>query len=179
MYSESKLRYSKILKVRVEKRLHAIISNMTEEVTKSKPLIIAHRGASALAPENTMAAFELAIKQGARAFELDTMLTSDGIPVVIHDHTLDRTTNGTGSVNQKKYDECEYFLVHRERSSITASMRPSTLHWILQEPRGMLFYSCLRSSCFKCGFQKFDRFLSCGGKKCLARSAFRRVKAEL
>ena len=72
-----------------------------------KPVIFGHRGASRYAPENTMAAFELAIKQGARAFELDTMLTSDGIPVVIHDHTLDRTTNGTGSVNQKKYDEIQ------------------------------------------------------------------------
>lgn len=70
-----------------------------------KPVIFGHRGASRYAPENTMAAFELAIKQGARAFELDTMLTSDGIPVVIHDHTLDRTTNGTGIVNQKSFDE--------------------------------------------------------------------------
>lgn len=72
-----------------------------------KPVIFGHRGASRYAPENTMASFDLAVRQGARAFELDTMLTSDGIPVVIHDHTLDRTTNGMGSVNQKKYDEIQ------------------------------------------------------------------------
>jgi len=70
-----------------------------------KPVVFGHRGASRYAPENTIAAFDLAIKQGAKAFELDTMLTSDGIPVVIHDHTLDRTTNGSGFVNQKNSNE--------------------------------------------------------------------------
>lgn len=71
----------------------------------TKPVIFGHRGASRYAPENTLAAFDLAISQGAKAFELDTMLTSDGVPVVIHDHTLDRTTNGTGEVGQKTAKE--------------------------------------------------------------------------
>jgi glycerophosphoryl diester phosphodiesterase len=62
------------------------------------PKIIAHRGASAHAPENTMAAFQLALDQGADGIELDVMLCQDGRPVVIHDDTLDRTTNGTGRV---------------------------------------------------------------------------------
>lgn len=70
-----------------------------------KPVIFGHRGASRYAPENTMAAFDLSIRQGAKAFELDTMLSSDGVPVVIHDHALDRTTNGTGEVNQKTVEE--------------------------------------------------------------------------
>lgn len=70
-----------------------------------KPIIFGHRGASRYAPENTIAAFDLAIEQGARAFELDTMLTADGVPVVIHDHTLERTTNGQGEVNQQSADE--------------------------------------------------------------------------
>ena len=64
-----------------------------------KPVIFAHRGASANAPENTLAAFELAVRLGAKAIELDTMLSRDGIPVVIHDHTLERTTNGHGLVS--------------------------------------------------------------------------------
>ncbi|MCD6576595.1 MAG: hypothetical protein J7K66_01110 [Anaerolineaceae bacterium] len=64
------------------------------------PVIFGHRGASKYAPENTIAAFELAIQQGADAFELDTMLSADGIPVVIHDQTVDRTTNGHGRVDQ-------------------------------------------------------------------------------
>jgi glycerophosphoryl diester phosphodiesterase len=58
--------------------------------------IIAHRGASGSAPENTVAAFELALVEGADAIELDVRLTADGVPVVLHDATLDRTTNGSG-----------------------------------------------------------------------------------
>jgi len=71
----------------------------------SAPLVIAHRGASMYAPENTLAAFELAIEMGADAIELDTMLTADGIPIVIHDHSLDRTTDGIGSVSSKTVAE--------------------------------------------------------------------------
>jgi glycerophosphoryl diester phosphodiesterase len=64
----------------------------------SRPIVFAHRGASAHAPENTLAAFELALRQGADAVELDAKLTSDGQIVVIHDQTVDRTTEGTGWV---------------------------------------------------------------------------------
>lgn len=58
--------------------------------------IIGHRGASGHAPENTMAALELALQQGADAIELDVRLTADGVPVVLHDPTLDRTTSHQG-----------------------------------------------------------------------------------
>lgn len=64
------------------------------------PLIIAHRGASAHAPENTIASFELALSQGADAIELDAKLSADGKVVVIHDPNVDRTTNGHGPVAQ-------------------------------------------------------------------------------
>jgi glycerophosphoryl diester phosphodiesterase len=57
----------------------------------TKPLIIGHRGASAVAPENTMAAFREAIAVGADGIEFDVRLTRDGVPVVIHDATLRRT----------------------------------------------------------------------------------------
>ena len=63
-----------------------------------RPALFAHRGASQYAPENTLAAFELAIRQKADAIELDAKLTADGHVVVIHDQTADRTTNGTGNV---------------------------------------------------------------------------------
>ena len=55
------------------------------------PLIIGHRGASAVAPENTMAAFREAIASGADGIEFDVRLTRDGVPVIIHDSTLRRT----------------------------------------------------------------------------------------
>lgn len=61
-------------------------------------VIIGHRGASAYYPENTMAAFRAAYEMDAEMIELDILLSKDGIPVVIHDETLDRTTNGAGLV---------------------------------------------------------------------------------
>ena len=63
-----------------------------------QPVIFAHRGASAHAPENTLSAFELALIQGADAIELDVKLSSDGHVVVIHDSTVDRTTGVHGRV---------------------------------------------------------------------------------
>lgn len=62
------------------------------------PKIIAHRGASAYAPENTLAAFHLAQEHNADGIEFDVMLSVDGQVVVIHDDTVDRTTNGSGRV---------------------------------------------------------------------------------
>jgi glycerophosphoryl diester phosphodiesterase len=59
----------------------------------STPLIIGHRGASAVAPENTMIAFQLALEAGADGIEFDVRLTRDGVPVVIHDEDLRRTGN--------------------------------------------------------------------------------------
>ncbi|MCE5208218.1 MAG: glycerophosphodiester phosphodiesterase [Chloroflexi bacterium] len=64
----------------------------------AQPAIFGHRGASGYAPENTMAAFELAIRQGADGIEFDVKLSSDGHVVIIHDPSVDRTTNGTGWV---------------------------------------------------------------------------------
>lgn len=63
-----------------------------------RPRVFAHRGASGLAPENTLAAFALATAIGATHLELDVHGTSDGTIVVLHDDTVDRTTNGRGDV---------------------------------------------------------------------------------
>jgi len=65
-----------------------------------KVWVIAHRGAAAYEPENTLAAFQKAIDLGADGVELDVHRSADGVLVVIHDSTVDRTTNGTGSVSQ-------------------------------------------------------------------------------
>lgn len=62
------------------------------------PLVIGHRGASASMPENTLAAFALAAEEGAHGVELDVQLAADGTVVIIHDASVDRTTNGTGRV---------------------------------------------------------------------------------
>lgn len=62
------------------------------------PTLVAHRGGAAEAPENTLAAFRHALSLGIRWFELDVQMSRDGELVVIHDQTVDRTTNGTGEV---------------------------------------------------------------------------------
>ncbi len=62
-------------------------------------LVIAHRGASTYAPENTFAAFDLALEMGAHHLELDVQMSSDGHLVVIHDDNVDRTSNGRGTVS--------------------------------------------------------------------------------
>ena len=62
--------------------------------------IFAHRGVSAHLPENTQAAFARAIELGVDGIELDVQLSADNVPVVIHDDTTDRTTNGTGSISE-------------------------------------------------------------------------------
>ena len=69
------------------------------------PVNLAHRGASALAPENTIEAFRLAVEEGAGGLELDVHMTRDGHIVVIHDATVDRTTNGSGAVSEMTLHE--------------------------------------------------------------------------
>lgn len=68
-------------------------------------LVIGHRGASADAPENTLESFRLALEQGADALELDVHLSADGVPVVIHDPDLRRTTDRAGAVASLTLEE--------------------------------------------------------------------------
>ena len=68
-------------------------------VLRPPVMCIAHRGASGLAPENTLAAVARALEIGVDLVEIDIHLTADGHPVVIHDRTVDRTTDGTGPVD--------------------------------------------------------------------------------
>ena len=63
-------------------------------------LVVAHRGASASEPENTLVAFEAALAAGADAVELDVRLTSDGVPVVMHDADVNASTDGSGFVHE-------------------------------------------------------------------------------
>lgn len=78
-----------------------------QEFRTDWPVNFAHRGASARAPENTLEAFRGAVRAGADGLELDVHLTRDGRVVVIHDDTLDRTTNGAGLVRNKTLAEIE------------------------------------------------------------------------
>jgi glycerophosphoryl diester phosphodiesterase len=66
----------------------------------STPLVVAHRGASSAYPENTLESFQGAIEAGADVIETDVRLSADGVPVIVHDQDLSRTTDGTGLVHE-------------------------------------------------------------------------------
>lgn len=110
------------------------------------PAIVAHRGASAYAPENTLAAVEKAIEIGVDFIEVDVRITIDNIPIVIHDATLNRTTAGKGRVitlpyqKIKRYDAGSWFdpCFHEERvPSLNEVMRTALPHTkILIELKG-------------------------------------------
>ncbi len=67
------------------------------------PRWVAHRGAGKLAPENTLAAFRLGAAHGYRAFECDVKLSADGVPFLMHDDVLERTTSGVGTAGQQSW----------------------------------------------------------------------------
>lgn len=69
------------------------------------PLWIAHRGAGKLAPENTLAAFRVGAAHGYRAFECDVKLSADGVPFLLHDTTLQRTTPERGTASERSWTE--------------------------------------------------------------------------
>ena len=75
-----------------------VLRSRTRAVPGGWPANVAHRGASFRYPENTVAAYRAAVEEGAGGIELDVHLTRDGHPVVMHDPTVDRTTNGRGTV---------------------------------------------------------------------------------
>ncbi|MCL7455038.1 MAG: hypothetical protein M8467_18535, partial [Anaerolineae bacterium] len=90
---------------------------------------IAHRGASAYEPENTLRAFERAIQMGATMLELDVHLSRDGYPVVLHDPDLSRTTGGTGQVS-------EWNLAELRRLDAGQGERVPTLAEVVDLARG-------------------------------------------
>lgn len=91
----------------------------------------AHRGASAIAPENTIAAFRAAAEQGAKWVELDVALLKDGTLVVIHDATVDRTTSGTGSLGDLTQSDLDTLDAGSWFDNAFAGERVSTLEQVL------------------------------------------------
>ncbi len=85
-------------------KLFILVTFISGCSNEPKVKVIAHRGSSHLAPENTMAAFKNAIKLGVDMIEIDVEQTIDSVVVVIHDATVDRTTNGSGAVDTLTWD---------------------------------------------------------------------------
>ncbi len=103
---------------------------------ESRPFVIAHRGASTEAPENTIAAFELALEQGADGIELDVHLSGDDHPVVIHDFTLERTTDGAGPVSAHTVRELKRLDAGGWHDRRFRGQRVQTLQEVLERFRG-------------------------------------------
>ncbi len=119
-----------------------------------KPLIWAHRGASAYAPENTLHAFQKAIDMHADGVELDIQLTKDNRIVVIHDEWIDRTSNGTGWVKDLTLAELRQFnynVTHPEyehadiptMEEVLDLFRPTDLTIDIELKTGVVFYDHL------------------------------------
>lgn len=102
--------------------------------------VFAHRGASGYALENTLEAFALAIEQGADGIELDVQLSSDGIPVVIHDETVDRVTEKIGYVKDYTLQELKKMTVLKDRFPGYGDAVIPTLKEVLEaaKPSGVL-----------------------------------------
>jgi glycerophosphoryl diester phosphodiesterase len=107
-------------------------------VPRDRPLIIAHRGASAVAPQNTLAAFRKAMELGADGVELDAQLSADGVVVVIHDFTVDKTTDGTGDVATKTLAELEALDAGARFAPQFAGERIPTLAQVFETLEGKL-----------------------------------------
>ncbi|MCR5795042.1 MAG: alpha/beta fold hydrolase [Solobacterium sp.] len=89
-----------------------------------RPMIYGHRGASGSAPENTLEAFKAAAETGAEGVELDIQLTKDGYIVVIHDETIDRTSDGTGYVKDMTLDELRQYNYNNHKEGFPFCMIP-------------------------------------------------------
>lgn len=98
---------------------------------------IAHRCGGALAPENTLAGLRLAARLGFRAVEFDVMLSADGVPLLIHDETLERTTDGSGSVADTPLDRLVRFDAGLRQHRAFAGERLPTLQQTLAACRDL------------------------------------------
>jgi glycerophosphoryl diester phosphodiesterase len=117
-------------------------------------LIIAHRGASAYAPENTLSAFEKAIKMKAMAIETDVHQTKDSVLVLMHDESVDRTTNGKGLIKDMLFDDFKKLEI-RSPLSVKTEHPPSLEEALaLVHSRCQLLIEIKRASDYYPGIEK-------------------------
>jgi glycerophosphoryl diester phosphodiesterase len=110
-----------------------------EGLYQGRMLVFGHRGAKAYAPMNTIPSFELALRQGADGVELDTHLSHDGIPIVLHDFTVDSTTDGNGYVKHKTLWELKELDAGKKFGDSFAGTRIPTLDEVFEAIGKKLF----------------------------------------
>ena len=97
----------------------------SERQRRGRPFVVAHRGVPVLEPENTLPSFALALQQGADVLETDLRFTRDDQIVLFHDSTLERTTNGQGSVRDHTLQELQQLQTRAPSGALTAARIPT------------------------------------------------------
>jgi glycerophosphoryl diester phosphodiesterase len=144
---------------------------------RALPLVIAHRGASGVAPENTLPSFQAAIDQGADGIELDGQLTADGEVVVHHDFVLGRTANGQGAIRKhtlaelKQLDAGAWFSRGKDGPARFTGTQIPTLAEVLELVRGKMAVVNIE---IKTDDRLGDPALVSGAVDVIARSGMRR-----
>ncbi|MBZ0291106.1 MAG: glycerophosphodiester phosphodiesterase [Anaerolineae bacterium] len=115
--------------------MQALLDALAEQST----LVFGHRGASAYAPMNTIPAFELALKQGADGIELDVHRSLDGHAVIIHDFTVDHTTDGSGIITEKTLEQIKSLDAGRWFSDSYRGLQIPTLNEVFEAVGHKLF----------------------------------------
>jgi glycerophosphoryl diester phosphodiesterase len=132
----------------------------------SFPLIIAHRGDSSNAPENSLMAFELAVTKGAKMVELDVQLSKDQQLIVMHDETVDRTTNGRGLVSSftldqlKKFDMAQGQKIPTLAEVIELLDRKAIINIEIKDSKAVQILAQLLNSFLSRGWQRTDFLVS-------------------
>lgn len=124
--------------------LNTDLKNLFED-SSYKVWICAHRantqkGIEAGIPENSLAAIEYAINAGVEMVELDVRPTSDGVLMLMHDNTIDRTTNGSGAIGNYTYQQLQQFYLKDESGKLTSERIP-TLEEALKKGKGKLYFN--------------------------------------
>ncbi|MCX2574588.1 glycerophosphodiester phosphodiesterase family protein [Pedobacter sandarakinus] len=117
---------------------------LDSSIINSKVLVAAHRGDWRNAPENSLKAFDNATKLGVDIIELDLALTKDSVVIVMHDQSIDRTTNGTGSPSQYSLQEIKKFYLKSGHGQLTMHKIP-TLEEALQLLKGRVWINLDKS----------------------------------
>jgi len=108
------------------------MKNLIETFNSVDYFVVAHRGASGIAPENTLSSFAEAIRSGAHFIEMDIQVTADGMPIVFHDKGLSRTTDGIGFASKLTYEELLKFDSGNWFSSEFSGERIPSLQRVLE-----------------------------------------------
>ncbi len=124
-----------------------------------RPLVMAHRGNSAFAPENTLVAFEQALALGADGCECDVRGTADGEIVVIHDATVDRTTDATGAIGEMTLEQVRALDAGSWKGAEFAGQRVPLLAEVLETHvgRGMLYVEIKDYQCTQRAIEVIDQ----------------------